>query len=238
MCKQRASTVNLVEEEQSNNDFYLDAATVLDVQEERNAWTVDLDFYGKLMKFKVGTGADVTVLKEADFRKLPRRPQVSPSQIPYLNSPGGKVDTVGEFIANVTRSGQGQGPVTYRFRVVVVPSSAGANLLARLVSEAMGLVKRLEEVDIHDNIFGSAGLLKTEPVKLTLKDNAKPYCVTTVRRIPFPLQSKLKEELKKIQRDGVIKKVTTPTDYCVPIVPVKKKNGKIRLCVNLKKKTE
>ena len=160
MCKQRASTLNLVEEEQSNNDFYLDAATVLDVQEERNAWTVDLDFYGKLVKSKVDTGADVTVLKEADFRKLPRRPQLSSSQIPYLNSPGGKVDTVGEFIAKVTRRGQGQGPVTYRFHVVVVPSSAGANLLARSVSEAMGLVKRLEEVDVHDNIFGSTGLLR------------------------------------------------------------------------------
>ena len=223
--------MNLLEEEQSNNDFYLNAATVLDVQEERNAWTVDLDFYGKLVKFKVDTGADVTVLKEADFRKLPRRPQLSSSQIPYLNSPGGKVGTVGEFIANVTRRGQGQGPVTYRFRVVV-PSLAGANLLARSVSEAMGLVKCLEEVDIHDNIFGSAGLLKTEPVKLTLKENAKPYCVTTARRIPFPLQSKLKEELEKMERNGVIKKVTAPTDYCAPIVPVKKKNGKIRLCVD------
>ena len=107
MCKQLASTVNLVEEEQSNNDVYLDAATVLDVQEERNAWTVDLDFYGKLVKFKVDTGADVTVLKEADFRKLPRRPQLSSSQIPFLNSPGGNGDTIGEFIANVTRRGQG-----------------------------------------------------------------------------------------------------------------------------------
>ena len=72
-------------------------------------------------------------------------------------------------------------------------------------------------------------------MKLTLKENSKPYCVTTVRRIPFPLQSKLKEELEKMERDGVIKKVTAPTDYCAPIIPVKKKNGKIRLCVDFKK---
>jgi hypothetical protein len=84
-----------------------------------------LDFYGKTVTFKIDTGADVTVLKEADYRKLPRRPKLSESTIPYLNSPGGRVQVCGEFVAEVTRS-----EVTYRFRVVVVPTTAGANLLA------------------------------------------------------------------------------------------------------------
>ena len=36
----------------------------------------------------------------------------------------------------------------------------------------------------------------------------------------------MKEELDRMEKDGVIQKVTTATDLCAPIVPVKKKNGK------------
>jgi hypothetical protein len=227
MCK--AGRVYSVDEPDSNGDeYWLESATV-DVKQDRRPWSVGLDFYGKTVTFKIDTGADVTVLKEADYRQLPRRPKLSESTIPYLNSPGGRVQVCGEFVAEVTRS-----EVTYRFRVVVVPTTAGANLLARSVSEAMGLVLRPEEAAV-DGVFGSTGLLNTEPVKLELKENAKPYCVTTARRIPFPLQSKVKEELDKLERDGVIKKVTQPTDFCAPLVPVKKKNNKIRICVDFKK---
>ena len=37
---------------------------------------------------------------------------------------------------------------------------------------------------------------------------------------------------------GIIKEVTDPTDWCVPIVPVVKPNGKISICVDLRKLNE
>ncbi|KAK7102731.1 hypothetical protein V1264_020912 [Littorina saxatilis] len=97
----------------------------------------------------------------------------------------------------------------------------------------MGLVRRLEDID--SRVFGSTGLLKTQPVKLILKEGSKPYSVSTARRVPFPIQKQVKEQLDKMERDGVIKKVTEATDYCAPIVPVRKKGGKIRICVDYKK---
>lgn len=33
---------------------------------------------------------------------------------------------------------------------------------------------------------------------------------------------------------GIIREVTEPTEWCAPMVPVDKKNGKIRICVDLK----
>ncbi len=96
----------------------------------------------------------------------------------------------------------------------------------------MGLVKRIEEVH---NAFGEHGTLKTEPVKIQLKENAQPYAVHTARRVPLPLIQKVKEELRRMEGNGVIEPVTDPTDWCAPMVPVPKPNGKVRICVYLKK---
>ncbi|KAK7098079.1 hypothetical protein V1264_004963 [Littorina saxatilis] len=100
----------------------------------------------------------------------------------------------------------------------------------------MGLVKRLEE--IHADVFGKTGLLKTEPVKINMKPGNQPYCVTTARRVPFPLQKKVKAELERMQAAGIIKEVKETTDWCAPMVPVVKPNGSVRICVNFKRLNE
>ncbi|XP_034023466.1 uncharacterized protein K02A2.6-like [Thalassophryne amazonica] len=47
---------------------------------------------------------------------------------------------------------------------------------------------------------------------------------------------KVKEELERRERNGIIERVTQPTDWCASMVPVLKKNtGKARICVDLKR---
>ena len=38
-----------------------------------------------------------------------------------------------------------------------------------------------------------------------------------------------------MEENGVIEKITEPTDWCAPMVPVLKDNGKVRISVDLKK---
>lgn len=55
-----------------------------------------------------------------------------------------------------------------------------------------------------------------------------------VRRIPVAMKPKLKEELARLQKIGVIKPVDTPTDWVSSLVVIKKPNGKLRVCIDPK----
>ena len=41
-----------------------------------------------------------------------------------------------------------------------------------------------------------------------------------------------------MENEGIIKEVTEPMDWCMSMIPVLKKNGNIRICVDLKKLNE
>lgn len=79
----------------------------------------------------------------------------------------------------------------------------------------------------------SVGLLKTTPVKIKLNDGAVPYSVTTTWWVSVPLLPKVKEELDRMVKCGVIEEITEPTEWCALIVPVPRKTGCVRICVGL-----
>lgn len=54
----------------------------------------------------------------------------------------------------------------------------------------------------------------------------------------MPLIQKVKEELERMEASGVIERVTQPTDWCVPMVPVIKPIRQVRICVDLKRLNE
>ena len=92
--------------------------------------------------------------------------------------------------------------MNYSVRIFVVRGENVNCLLGREHSCQMGLVKRVCEIT-NNNVFGGIGLLKCEPVKIQLKDNAKPHSVNTPKRIPFPLLPLVKAELKRMKDEGL-----------------------------------
>ena len=81
----------------------------------------------------------------------------------------------------------------------------------------MGLVCRLEKIEVsksndgrmssksHDGANDGVGLMKTEPVTIKLTSSAEPHCLTTARRVPFPLMDAVKAELNRMVASGVIR---------------------------------
>ena len=99
------------------------------------------------------------------------------------------------------------------------------------MSQKLGLiVLNLQEL----NVSTPYGLMKGEPVKIHLKEGAKPFHCNTARRVPVPLLPKVKNELERMENAGVIQKISEPTEWCSPIVVVPKSNGQIRICVDLR----
>ena len=70
---------------------------------------------------------------------------------------------------------------------------------------------------------------------IDLNDDAKPFALTTPRRIAISLLPKVKAELQQMKDMGVISRVDEPTDWCAGIVVVPKPDGRVRICVGLTK---
>ena len=96
----------------------------------------------------------------------------------------------------------------------------------------MGLILKVDE---FEEAISDIGCLKTEPVRVVLRDGAGPYALSVARHVPIPLHLKVKEELDRLKAAGVIVPITGPTSSYAPMVPVMKKSGKVRICVDLKK---
>ena len=54
----------------------------------------------------------------------------------------------------------------------------------------------------------------------------------------MPMLPKIKAELERMERLGVVRRVQEPTDWCSGMVVVPKPGGKVRLCVDLTRLNE
>lgn len=207
------------------DSFYIGVVTC---EDSEKPWSTYLIINNKEVEFKIDTGADVSIMSEKEFLSLPNRPKLMKSTA-KLNSLAGRIQVSGEFQAAASHNGE-----EYKFRVIV-STSATNNILSRSVSKKMNVVNINHIEDRDSPVFGKTGLMETPPVKIEMYSDAKPYGLTTARRIPFPIVNKVKEELDRMEGSGIIKAIANPTEWCAPMVPVIKRNGDIRICVDFKK---
>ena len=190
-------------------------------------WLVSLHVNNLHLNFKLDTGADITCIPKLQYQKLKPLPALQPSFM-MLSSPAGQVNCIGQFQASVKHKGK-----VYNFPICVIESKTSNCLLSRNVASAMGFVKLVES--INDDVFGEFGLMKTDPVRISLKSDAVPYNLATPRRVSEPLLQPVKDELDRMVKHDIISPIKDATEWCAPMVPVLKKNNKVRICVDLKK---
>ena len=152
--------------------------------------------------FKIDTGPDITIMSDVTFHRISRQPKLTPVNSPLL-SPGGKLNCRGKFTATVNFKG-----TDYTFSIYVVEGPQSSDTLARNVAHKPNLICRVDEICV----FGSCALVKCNPMKITIKNDVKQYRLSTARRVPFPLLSKVEEKLVRMEKEGIIEKVTEPTE--------------------------
>ena len=76
------------------------------------------------------------------------------------------------------------------------------------------------------------GTMKHFRAKLEIKEGATPKFFRP-RPVPFALKENIEHELDRLERDGIITKVNH-SSWAAPIVPVPKRDGKLRICGDYK----
>ena len=86
-------------------------------------------------------------------------------------------------------------------------------------------------------LFDGLGCLPGE-YTIHLSDNARPFVITTPRRVALPLLPKVKPKLERMEKTGVTSRVDVPTEWCTGMVVVPKSDDRIRICVDLTRLNE
>ena len=87
----------------------------------------------------------------------------------------------------------------------------------------------------HAKVFHDLGKLKGDKVKLNIDKDHTPKAQPQ-RRIPFHIRADVQHALEELQQQDIIERVPEdqPTSWISPIVVVPKKNGGVRIFVDMR----
>ena len=128
---------------------------------------------------------------------------------------------------------------------IFVVTGARQALVGRPAIQSLQLVEKINAIEVNKDykaqfpkLFTGLGKLDGSHYIVKLKPDAKPFALTTPRRVPVPLLSNVKEELARMEQMHIISKVDESTEWCAGMVVVPKANDKVRICVDLTRLNE
>ncbi|XP_038063231.1 uncharacterized protein K02A2.6-like [Patiria miniata] len=193
-----------------------------------DVWRQPIKVQGQMVQFLLDTGSEVNILPANVYKSLKLSDKtLQPTTLRLHGYFGGKAKPLGQKKLSCEMKNR-------QYSLVFQILASGQPVIGKTACEALGLIQRVYTMVNRDNVFEGTGCLEGPPVNIKLTDSATPYCVTAPRRIPLPLLPQLKQELEKMETQGIVKRITEPTEWCAPIVIVPKKNNQIRLCVDLR----
>ena len=253
VCRQkqdkRKRRVNPVDDySDMNDDFYyessenelsetLNEVSINNVEQNRD-WRMSAQVSGqnggeKVIDFRIDTGAAVSCMPLKMFTN--KWGQLREPKLKLLAAGENSLKTRGVLKLNLEYKNR---KVTENFYVVEnlktpllgVPAIDKLNIVAR--------INKCEESSLETpnsywkekfpKLFTGLGKMNTT-YSIKLREEAQPFSVSTPRRVPFQLMEPVKRELEKMEKSGIIEKISKPTPWCAPLVVVPKANNAVRL---------
>lgn len=106
-----------------------------------------------------------------------------------------------------------------------------------LLHELISQVEPKDIVNRFPEIFSEIGKLKDFKCYITCKPEEVRFSCAR-RRLALSLLPDVKKELNNLIENDVTVKVNEPTDWCSPIVVVRKQNSSVRICCDYHKLNE
>ena len=132
------------------------------------------------------------------------------------------------------------------FHVAEKPDSG--NLISANTAQELGLItlhvknvvsskkRNLDSIlNKHSKVFTGLGKLKKHQITLNIDETVTPKAQPQ-RRIPYHIRDRVKSAIEILEQDDVIEKApeSQPTPWVSPIVAVPKKDGGVRICVDMR----
>ena len=240
VCRSNKQVHEVNEEDVSYpEDYYLDDCYFMGELNDTNDdfWSAEVLIDNRPCTFKLDSGSKVTVIGEnTPWLRAKRLDKVTS----VFRGPGG-VNLSHLIKGQITNALFAVGGNTHRENVYVMKNQS-KNLLSKSAIQALHLLipsAAVHNVETAPNfkaefpeLFKGLGLMK-EKYKIPLKSDAVSVCLYTPRRVPHPLLPKVKEKLLSMVNQKVISPVNDPTDWCSGMVIAPKRNGDVRICVDL-----
>lgn len=197
---------------------------------------------GREMQMEVDTGASMSIISDSTYRTLQTAPHTAAlqkSEVKLTTYTGENVPVLGSVDVTVT-----YGTQVKELSVLVVqgngPSLLGRDWLREIRLDWQQLHQMNQEpamwqevVERHSDLFkDELGLVKGVTAKIQLDPQAQPKFLRS-RPVPYALRDKVEEELDRLEKAGIIEKVSS-SDWATPIVPVMKQDGSVRICGDYK----
>lgn len=197
-----------------------------------NKWIRKYWVNGQIVNFKIDSGAEVNCIPIRFVKKGIRRSSIR--LFDYNNKP---IKTAGEAKLNCKDSKTGD---IYRAQFIVVSdelepivglqSAVEFGLIKSADINSINANEKEQFLSVNNEVFNGLGKLPGR-VKIQLEEGASPKKHYN-KRFPLTVQEKLKTELERLEKDGIICEITEPTEWINNLQVVEKSNGKIRLCLD------
>lgn len=192
----------------------------------------------------VDTGARHSTITEKDFNKVNWKKDIKITPVDrYLTAyTGDAVPLVGKVQLKMEANG------VSLIEPVFIVKGPTASLISKNASEALKFViLNLNQINDNcdplqlqkyfPNCFNGVGKLKNVELRIHLKPDAIPVAQKP-RRLPFKLREHVEKEVQRLLTNDIIEKVTGPTSWLNPVCPVIKQNGRVRLCLDMRRTNE
>uniref|UniRef100_A0A1B0CZ21 RNA-directed DNA polymerase n=1 Tax=Phlebotomus papatasi TaxID=29031 RepID=A0A1B0CZ21_PHLPP len=234
VCKQKRKKVKNIEkkssesdEDDSDSDGSEEIQKVWALSESKNSdqWKVTLECQGRKFQAKIDTGAECNVISRRILRGMDNL-KIMPSRVKKLVAyNGGVIEVLGKVKLPCEIKGRKH---EFWFQVIKGPKKT---ILDGKSAIQAGLLARIDDLKACQDLFRGLGCVKGFEYDIDLVEHPQ-FKVHAARQIPHSMREDVKRELDKMVKQKVIERCEEAADCVSPLVVVKR-NGKIRLCIDL-----
>ena len=226
--------VRTIEEDSTTTYKESDVFNMSQIETDSNQgngnWSVELRVETAKVKFKIDSGAEVSVISYGTFQNLPTFPKIIKTNTRLRAYNQTNIPVIGRCVLQVQH--EDKQPRSIEFMIADYESviSGKHSVELQLIRKLFAVTKLPD--GIKEDIFDEIGCIDGE-LEIYMNEGAKPV-VQPPRKIPHAMMGKLKAELDRMQSMGVIYDIQEPTDWVSSLVVQTKDNGKLRICLDPK----